>query len=86
MTIFLRLDRGSKGELDKNDLLEGFAELLDDEERAAECSRRIVNRLRKTKIVFSEFLTYCANRFFLIREANLLKIFQVFDEDGSGEI
>lgn len=43
-----------------------------------------MNRLRKTKIVFSDFLTYCANRFFLIREANLLKIFQVFDEDGSG--
>jgi Ca2+-binding EF-hand superfamily protein len=86
MTIFLRLDKGSKGELDHHDLREGFLELLDDEYKAELCATKILNRLRRGKIVFSEFLTYCANRFFLIREVNLQKIFEVFDEDGSGEI
>lgn len=43
-------------------------------------------RLKKKSITFSEFLTYCANRFFLIRESNITKVFQIFDEDGSGEI
>jgi len=42
--------------------------------------------LKKLRIYFSEFLTYCANRFFLIRETNLRKIFSIFDEDGNGEI
>jgi Ca2+-binding EF-hand superfamily protein len=86
MTIFLRLDKGSKGELDHHDLREGFLELLNDEYKAELCATKILNRLRRGKIVFSEFLTYCANRFFLIREVNLQKIFEVFDEDGSGEI
>jgi Ca2+-binding EF-hand superfamily protein len=45
-----------------------------------------MNRHRRPRILFSEFLTCCANRFFLIREANLVKIFEIFDEDGSGEI
>jgi Ca2+-binding EF-hand superfamily protein len=45
-----------------------------------------MKRLRKRKISFSEFLTYCTNRFFLIRESNIRKVFEIFDEDGSGEI
>ena len=61
-------------------------ELFGDEEKAEICASKILNRLRKNRIVFSEFVTFCANRFFLIREVNLQKIFELFDEDGSGEI
>lgn len=43
-----------------------------------------MHRLRKKKITFSEFLTYCTNRFFLIRDNNIKKIFNIFDSDGSG--
>lgn len=44
-------------------------------ELAEECGRHVMARIRKTRLTFSEFLTYCANRFFLIREINIRKVF-----------
>lgn len=53
MTIFMKIDRGSKGELDETDIYEGFFELLKDEERAAACAAKVMSRLRKKRIFFS---------------------------------
>lgn len=53
MTIFLRLDKSSKGELDHQDLREGFLELFGEEEKAEACASKILGRLRKSRIVFS---------------------------------
>ena len=85
MSIFLRLDRSSRGELEQDDLAVGFGGMMAEED-AKECAQDVMTRLRRKRILFSEFLTYCANRFFLIKEANLSQIFNIFDEDGSGEI
>ena len=85
MAIFLRLDRSSHGELEEEDLRAGFAEMMGPEE-ASQCALEVMQRTHKKRILFSEFLSFCANRFFLIKEANLTKIFNIDDEDGSGEI
>lgn len=77
MAVFMKLDRGNKGELDELDIVSGFVELFGEEkmELAEECGRHVMARIRKTRLTFSEFLTYCANRFFLIREINIRKVF-----------
>lgn len=84
MNIFMKIDQGSKGDLDDLDIEAAFYELIKDQAQAAACASKVMRGLKKIRIYFSEFLTYCANRFFLIREINLHKIFSIFDEDGSG--
>ena len=48
-------------------------------EEARDCAIEVMSRLNRKKIIFSEFVSYCANRFFLIKEANMTQIFNIFD-------
>ena len=55
MAVFMKIDRGSKGELDFDDITDGFLEIMGEDElkRAEKCAKEVFRRLRKKRLTFS---------------------------------
>jgi hypothetical protein len=55
MAVFMKMDRGSKGELDEHDLIAGFLELFGEDQysKAETCALKVMGRLRKNRLTFS---------------------------------
>lgn len=84
LAVFNKLDRNCKGELHPSDIEAGFAEVYGEDEDVVDLTKTIMNRLGKDRIIFSEFVVYCTNRFFMITDSNIVKIFAIFDKDNNG--
>ncbi|KNC35420.1 CAMK/CDPK protein kinase [Plasmodium falciparum RAJ116] len=96
--IFKKMDKNGDGQLDRNELIIGYKELLklkgedtsDLDNAAIEYEvDQILNSIdldQNGYIEYSEFLTVSIDRKLLLSTERLEKAFKLFDKDGSGKI
>lgn len=96
--IFQRMDKNGDGQLDRNELIEGYRELLKakgEDTSAVNLSHvefevdQVLSAVDFDKngyIEYSEFLTVAMDRKVLLSSDRLTRAFQMFDTDGSGKI
>ncbi|KAL7068193.1 putative calcium-dependent protein kinase [Cryptosporidium serpentis] len=93
--IFRHIDKNGDGQLDRQELIDGYAQLLGSE-MAIFDRRQIENEVdgileaadfdKNGYIEFSEFVTVAMDRRCLLSRERLETAFQIFDQDGSGKI
>eukprot|EP00922_Rhytidocystis_sp_ex-Travisia-forbesii_P018963 GHVS01028161.1.p1 GENE.GHVS01028161.1~~GHVS01028161.1.p1 ORF type:complete len:704 (+),score=129.27 GHVS01028161.1:94-2205(+) len=98
MATFRLLDTNGDGQLDRNELVDGFSELMkargaDEEQDCRKTAEEEVDRIldlvdfdKNGFIEYSEFVTVCMDRYTLMSKERLVAAFKLFDSDGSGKI
>jgi calcium-dependent protein kinase len=86
--LFKALDENGDGRLSKEELLNGFSRLLNEEEAKEKIEKIMKNTdiEHNGYITYTEFIQGAIDRDVIITKANIFRAFEVFDKDGSGSI
>lgn len=87
--VFSKFDKNGDGVLTKDEIYEGYLEIVGDKDEAKAEADKIMKAAdidKNEKIDFNEFLMACTNRQKLLNKEKLEQTFKMFDKDGSGSI
>lgn len=86
--IFQKFDKNSDGRLSREELIQGFGEIMSPGEAKEEVNRLIdsIDSDKNNYIEFEEFLSAFMDKKKLFKEENLKETFKLFDKDDSGSI
>jgi calcium-dependent protein kinase len=88
MDTFKALDKNGDGILSKDEILEGYKQIMDEEEAEAEVSRimAMVDLDKSGAIDYTEFIAATMDRKKMFSRERLEQAFSMFDKDGNGTI
>jgi len=87
--VFTEFDKNGDGELDRDELIEGYQKLLGSKEKAIKEVDEVLEKIDINKngsIDFTEFLMTNLEKDDVISEEKLMSAFKLFDVDGNGSI
>jgi len=85
---FKKLDTNGDGVLSREEILEGYRQLMSDEEAQEEVNKimEMVDLDKSGSIDYTEFVAATLDRKKLINKERLEQAFNMFDKDGNGTI
>lgn len=88
METFKALDTNGDGTLSREEILEGYKQLMDEEEAEAEVNRimQMVDLDKSGAIDYTEFITATLDKKKMMSKERLEQAFAIFDKDGNGTI
>jgi len=88
METFKHLDKNGDGTLSREEILEGYKQMMDEEEAEAEVNRimEMVDLDKSGFIDYTEFIAATLDKKKLISKERLEQAFNMFDKDGNGSI